>query len=162
MKNRLNWFWAGTLLAVLNGIVFLVHVANRPIGASTTYPYLADILAGLKNNAYFLKIQTPGHWEFIFLIGAFLAGLVASLIFGDFKLASVHERWEKYKGSSSLKRLVWAFVGGFVLIFGARMAGGCTSGHILSGGMQMAVSSLVFGLFVVVGLLVTGKIFYRK
>lgn len=162
MKNRLNWFWAGTLLAALNAVVFWVHVANRPIGASTTYPYLADIFAGLKKNPYFLKIQTPGHWEFIFLIGAFVAGLVASLIFGDFKLTAVHARWTKYKGTSSGKRLLWAFFGGFILIFGARMAGGCTSGHILSGGMQMAISSLIFGLFVVVGVLVTGKIFYRK
>ncbi|NOY79023.1 MAG: YeeE/YedE family protein [Calditrichaeota bacterium] len=162
MKNRLSWFGAGVLLAVLNLIVFARVVTNRPIGASTTYPYLADLLAGLKNSAYFLKIQTPGHWEMIFLLGAFLAGLVASLAFGDFKLTSIHERWKKHKGDSSAVRLIWAFVGGFILIFGARMAGGCTSGHILSGGMQMAVSSLVFGLFVVVGLIVTGKIFYKK
>jgi len=47
------------------------------------------------------------------------------------------------------------------LIFGARMAGGCTSGHVLSGGMQLAVSSLVFAAFVFGGLLLTGKYFYR-
>jgi uncharacterized membrane protein YedE/YeeE len=41
------------------------------------------------------------------------------------------------------------------------MAGGCTSGHILSGGMQMAVSSLVFGFFVFAAFLVTGKLFYK-
>jgi hypothetical protein len=41
------------------------------------------------------------------------------------------------------------------------MAGGCTSGHILSGGMQLSVSSLVFAVFVFAGLLLTGKYFYR-
>jgi uncharacterized membrane protein YedE/YeeE len=42
------------------------------------------------------------------------------------------------------------------------MAGGCTSGHILSGGMQFALSSFVFAIFVFAGLLITGKIFYEK
>jgi hypothetical protein len=41
------------------------------------------------------------------------------------------------------------------------MAGGCTSGHVLSGGMQLAVSSLVFAIFVFAGLLLTGRFFYQ-
>jgi len=68
----------------------------------------------------------------------------------------------KYKGNSVPKRLIWSFVGGFILIIGARMAGGCTSGHILSGGMQLSVSSLVFAVFVFAGLLVAGKYFYKQ
>ena len=36
------------------------------------------------------------------------------------------------------------FLGGAVLLFGARLAGGCTSGHSLSGGLQLAVSSWIF------------------
>jgi len=81
-----------------------------------------------------MKIQKPGNWELIFLSGAFLA----------------------------VKRVVWSFIGGFLLITGARMAGGCTSGHILSGGMQLAASSLLFAVFVFAGLLITGKVFYKK
>jgi hypothetical protein len=42
------------------------------------------------------------------------------------------------------------------------MAGGCTSGHILSGGMQLSLSSLIFAVFVFTGLLITGKLFYSK
>ena len=52
-------------------------------------------------------------------------------------------------------------VDALISIIGARMAGGCTSGHILSGGMQLAVSSLVFAAFVFSGLLLTGKYFYK-
>ncbi len=156
-----KWIYSGIALAVLNAFVFLGSVANRPIGASTTYPYLADYLSGLTQNPYYLKIQTPGHWEFIFLTGAFLAGLVISLIKKDFQLRLIFSNWQHYKGVNSAVRIIWALVGGFILIFGARMAGGCTSGHILSGGMQLAVSSLVFALFVFMGLLITGKLFYR-
>ncbi len=161
IKNK-KWLVTGIALAILNSIVFLTGVANRPIGASTTYPYVADLMSGITTNEYFSKIQTPGHWELIFLAGAFLAGIIISLIRKDFKITLIHSNWEKYKGTSKINRAVWAAIGGFILIFGARMAGGCTSGHVISGGMQLAVSSLVFAVFVFIGLLVTGRLFYGK
>lgn len=158
----LKWLTAGILLAILNLVIFLTAITNRPIGASTSYPYVGDVLAGITENDYFTKIKGPGSWELIFLAGAFLSGLLLSLFRGDFKFKLIYENWKLYKGNSSLNRIVWAFMGGFILIFGARMAGGCTSGHIISGGMQLAVSSLVFGVFVFTGLLLTGRLFYVK
>lgn len=165
-KNRpgLNyrWLYSSIGIAILNSIVFLKAVSNRPIGASTSYPYVADKIMGFTHNAYFTKVKTPGHWELIFLAGALLAGLIFSLIRKDFKITVIHSRWAAAKGTSVSKRLMWAFFGGFILLFGARMAGGCTSGHIISGGMQMAVSSLVFGIVVFSAFVVTGKLFYKK
>jgi uncharacterized membrane protein YedE/YeeE len=162
-KNQSKkWISAGIALAILNLIVFSSAVTNRPIGASTTFPYVADLLTGLTNNDYYKAIQTPGNWELIFLVGAFIAGVVISLIRKDFKLILIHDNWKKYKGNSKTKRVIWSFVGGFILLFGARMAGGCTSGHILSGGMQFAFSSLFFSVFVFAGLLITGKLFYKS
>ncbi len=155
-----KWFVSGIGLAILNAIIFYAY--NRPIGASTTYPYLADLLTGTISNDYFTKIQKPGNWELIFLTGAFLAGLIISLIRKDFKLTLIHSNWKRYKGSSITKRIIWSFIGGFLIIFGARMAGGCTSGHVISGGMQLSVSSLLFALFVFAGLLITGRVFYKK
>lgn len=162
-KNKdKKWIYSGIALAILSVIVFSSSVTNRPIGASTTFPYFGDLIAGLTNNDYFKKIQTPGNWELIFLTGAFIAGLIISIIKKDFKITLLHENWIKYKGSSSQKRIIWSFAGGFILIFGARMAGGCTSGHILSGGMQIAFSSLTFAIFVFIGLLAMGKLFYKN
>ena len=159
-KNK-KWVISGIALALLEVLVFLKTTTNRPVGASTSYPYVADLLTGATHNDYFSKVQKPGHWELIFLAGAFLAGLIISLIKKDFRFTLVHNRWEKHKGTSPLKRIIWSFTGGFILIFGARMAGGCTSGHILSGGMQLAISSLAFAVFVFAGLLITGKVFYK-
>lgn len=160
-KNQ-KWIYSGIALAVLNAIVFATAFTNRPIGASTSYPYVADVITGFTDNDYFEKIKTPGNWELIFLSGAFLAALVISMIKKEFKFTLIHSSWKEYHGESKGKRIFWAFIGGFILIYGARMAGGCTSGHILSGGMQLAMSSLVFGVFVFAGLLITGKLFYRK
>jgi len=158
----MKWLYSGIALGILNPIVFLNVVSGRPIGASTTFPYVGDLLAGMTDNSYFEKITKPGLWELYFLIGALLAGLIFSLAKGEFRLTMVHKTWEEFKGSSSATRAMWAFFGGFILVFGARMAGGCTSGHIVSGGMQLAFSSLVFGVFVFAGLLLTGKFFYKK
>ncbi|MEZ4874886.1 MAG: YeeE/YedE thiosulfate transporter family protein [Flavobacteriaceae bacterium] len=157
-----RWIVSGMGLGLLNTIVFSSFVADRPIGASTTYPYAGDVLANMTQNEYFTKIETSGHWELMFLLGAFVSGVVWSLVRKDFRFTLLHENWKKHKGNSALQRVVWAFIGGFLLIMGARMAGGCTSGHILSGGMQWALSSLTFALFTFVGLLVTGKFFYSK
>ncbi len=157
-----RWLVAGMALAVLNVFVFSKYGSNRPIGASTSYPYLGDLLTGITQTDYFPKIEKPGRWELIFLSGAFLAGLIFSMAKRTFRLQLIHENWKKYKGNSKLKRSIWALVGGFILIFGARMAGGCTSGHVISGGMQLAISSLLFGVVVFGSLLITGKLFYKK
>ena len=160
-KSDYKWLYAGIALAILNSIVLLTAVADRPLGASTTYPYLAGLLTGNTQNEYFNKIQGAGNWELYLLAGAFLSGVIISLIRKEFKITIIHSNWRKYKGNSVPKRLFWSFIGGFILLFGARMAGGCTSGHILSGGMQLSASSFLFALFVFTGLLLTGKFFYK-
>ena len=157
-----KWLYSGIGLAILSAIIFLTSTSNRPIGASTFYPYFADLITGATNNDYFAKIEKSGSWQLIFLSGAFLAGLLLSLIKKEFKITLIHSHWEKLKGVSKPKRIIWAFIGGFILIIGARMTGGCTSGHILSGGMQLAISSLTFTVFVFTGLILTGKFFYHK
>jgi uncharacterized membrane protein YedE/YeeE len=157
-----TWIFAGVALAVLNCIIFLKVGMDRQLGASTAFPYLANLISGNTDNEYFTKSIKPGSWELIFLGGAMLAGLVISLIRKDFKIRLIHSNWERYKGNNAGKRILWAMFGGFILIFGARMAGGCTSGHVISGGMQLAVSSMIFAIFVFAGLLITGRLFYNK
>lgn len=158
-RNR-RWVVTGLGLAILSAITMLEVTSNRPIGASTSYPYLIDEVANTTGNEYFRSINVPGQWEMVFLFGAFLSGLVLSLWRKDFKIRLIHTRWKEYKGDSAAKRIFWSLIGGFLLIFGARMAGGCTSGHILSGGMQLAMSSLIFAAFVFISLILTGKLFY--
>jgi membrane protein implicated in regulation of membrane protease activity len=58
--------------------------------------------------------------------------------------------------------LAYSFLGGFVLILGARIADGCASGHILSGNMEMAVSSFVFAICVALSYFIFTKYFYKK
>jgi uncharacterized membrane protein YedE/YeeE len=153
-------FMIGSVIGLLNVVVTNIYVADRPIGASTSYPYLAGVLFDLQNATYFQEIYKAGSWELFFLIGAFIGALIGALLFKHFKAQTVPDLWRELKGPSKLKRICWAFLGGFILILGARLADGCTSGHILSGGMELAVSSLVFAAFVLISLLITAKYFY--
>lgn len=157
-----KWLFTGIGLAILNAVLFLPAVANKGMGASTLFPYLGDLISGVTDNAYFEKISGSGTSQIYFLGGALLSGLIMSLIQKRFKITLIHDNWKKYKNSSSLSRIIWAFLGGFILIFGARVAGGCTSGHVITGGMQLAIGSLVFAAFTFAGLLLTGRVFYRS
>ena len=161
-RKPLSWLSTGILLGVLNVIAAHVLMSHRLIGASTAYPYVSGLLTGLGDAPYMQKIAEPGSWEMYFLFGALVGGFLASVISKDFKVRLIPGRWQEVKGQSKPKRIFWAFSGGFLLLLGARLAGGCTSGHILSGGMQLAISSLVFGAVVVVSFLITGRFFYRR
>ncbi len=156
-----NWLFSGLALAILTSTIFLTSTTNRVLGASGFYPYFGDLITGLTENEYYKSIAASGKWEMFFLTGSFFSGVVISLIKKDFRLILIHSNWKEFKGDSKLKRIVWAFIGGFLLIVGARLAGGCTSGHIISGGMQLAVSSYLFAIIVFGAFLLTGKYFYR-
>ncbi|MFT7685168.1 MAG: putative membrane protein YedE/YeeE [Candidatus Azotimanducaceae bacterium] len=53
---------------------------------------------------------------------------------------SMTPMWRAKFGPSEAKRYSASLAGGFLLLFGARLAGGCTSGHMISGISQLAVS----------------------
>ena len=158
----LKWVVSGLGFALLNVLVFHHQISNRVIGASSTYPYLGDLLTGQQSSDYFATISGSGKWESWFLLGALLAGFLMAVIQKRFSFTLIHANWKQYKNNNKTSRLIWAFVGGFLLLIGARFAGGCTSGHVISGGMQLAASSLMFAVFVFAGLLITGRLFYRS
>lgn len=159
-KKSFDWFSAGVILGILAAVV---PVATKYfIGASAGFAYLAALITGFGSEPYIQRIARAGTWEIYFLIGTLIGALVSSVINRDFKIQLIPERWREAKGSSKKRRMFWAFSGGFLIIFGARLAGGCTSGHILSGGMQLAISGMVFGTIAIAAFLITGKLFYGR
>jgi uncharacterized protein len=160
--NNLKWLFSGLGLAVLNSLMFMDITVGQPMSASSLFPWLGGHVFGLTGTEWFGKLNAAGNRLIFFLGGAMVAGFVFSMVRKEFKFTIIHSRWAYYKGNSTIKRLIFAFAGGFLLLFGARMAGGCTSGHVISGGMQIAFSSYLFAVFVFAGLLITGHLFYRK
>lgn len=168
MKKQLSWLKGGLLL----GTVFLVAVwLVKPAGVSTQFVILDGIVWNLlspnlitqndatlayeSSNAYLNKsggkyaslVANPMNYGFIFvlsmLVGGFVSGKLTKkkLSFEDKISPKV---WRDSFGSSARKRYAIAFFAGFLVLFGARLAGGCTSGHMMSGMMQTSLSGYLF------------------
>jgi uncharacterized membrane protein YedE/YeeE len=164
LKRRLPWWGGGILMALLLLFTFSIFGANRPIGASTYVPYFSGIIFGLdpQKYSYLKEIESAGAWEGVMLLGALFGGFITSVfITKSFRISFIPTAWKKYKNNSILSRLLWSFFAGFIMIIGARMAGGCTSGHFLSGMTQGAISSMIFGGVVMLSLVITGRLFYN-
>jgi uncharacterized membrane protein YedE/YeeE len=70
--------------------------------------------------------------------------------------------WTNRFGTSPARRWAVGLLGGILVGFGARLADGCTSGHGLSGGLQMAVSSWIFlGAMMLSGIVMARLVFRR-
>ncbi len=164
MKRRLPWWLGGILMALLLLFTFSIFGANRPLGASTYVPYFAGVLFNMdpQEYVYLQEVKNPGAWEGVMLLGSLVGGFITAVfITKSFRFSVMPTAWKAYKNNSVLSRLVWSFVAGFFLIIGARLAGGCTSGHFLSGMSQTAFSSMIFGGVVLISLVITGKLFYK-
>ena len=101
-------------------------------------------------NAYYGRYLNPDKgkvlfdWQFFLVVGLVLGAFVSAKLAGDHFKETVPALWEKRFGPSRPLRFAAAFLGGVIMLFGARMAGGCTSGHGISGGLQFAASSWLF------------------
>jgi uncharacterized membrane protein YedE/YeeE len=78
------------------------------------------------------------------VLGVFIGSFASSKLSGDRRHATVPPAWRTRFGSSATLRMAVAFVGGLVMMLGARLARGCTSGHGITGALQLAVSSWIF------------------
>ena len=82
--------------------------------------------------------------ETMLVIGLLIGGYLSAWLGKARTRAAAIEFVHAYE-TTTRRRYIGAFVGGFLLLFGARLAGGCTSGHIISGITQLAVSGMLFG-----------------
>jgi uncharacterized membrane protein YedE/YeeE len=82
----------------------------------------------------------------LFLGGIALGGFLSAILSGSFRAEMIPTVWRERFGGSVAKRLIAAFLGGILAMFGARLADGCTSGNGISGSLQLAVGGWTFFL----------------
>lgn len=166
-KPQWSPYIVGIGIGVLSCATF--YFMEKALGTSTSFVGAAGsgVCAiapdHVASNAYYLKeygakaggFKPIFDWQmaldFALVAGAFLAAWLG----GTFRKERVPSVWAERFGPSVAKRYAAAFIGGFILIFGARMAGGCTSGHGISGGLQLAVSSWTFFISMFISGIVT-------
>jgi uncharacterized protein len=166
-KGRWNPYMVGIGIGVLSWLAFAI--VNEPIGISTSLSSVSGLCATpvmgselVAKNAYWAKFPFKWNGGMLFLVGTFLGSMLSVLISGTFRLEKVPTTWAAHYGHSTAKRLIAAFLGGIIIMYGARMAGGCTSGHGISGSLQLALSSWAFFLTMFVSGALAALIFFRK
>ena len=130
--------------------------SGEAIGASSTYGKAAGFLTAhlsperFQKFKYFRENPPRIDWGTIFFLGALIGAFLSAYVSGDFRSRWLAPLWvDKFGPDSFGLRLITAFVGGAIMAFGARLAGGCTSGHGISGTMRLAPGSwlVFFALF---------------
>jgi uncharacterized protein len=146
--RRWSPYAAGTVIGILSWFTFVV--LEKPLGVSTAIARTAGMVENVvapghvAANPYFQKVPPVIDWEWMLVLGVALGALVSSRLSGDKPQGGVPELWRRRFGSSKARRYAVAFAGGVLLMIGARIAGGCTSGHGISGSLQLALSGWVF------------------
>ena len=138
---------AGAGIGVLTCFAFLL--SNRPIGCSTAF-VKARGLIGMAVDAkrteameYYREIPPRVDWPLMIIPGVIIGAFLAATLSGQFHLFWVPDLWGRTFGYSPAVRIVVALAGGILLGLGARWAGGCTSGHGISGSIQLSVASMI-------------------
>lgn len=124
---------------------------------------IETLLAGKKTGQmpYYQKFPPRVEWDWMLFLGIIPGALAASLLSDTFAWSRTPPLWGAAFGGAWAPRLAAAFAGGIMMGFASRWAGGCTSGHGISGSMQLALSSWlsVFSFFT--GGILTALLIYR-
>jgi uncharacterized membrane protein YedE/YeeE len=113
------------------------------------------------DKAYYKKFSPSIEWDWMLVLGMIIGGFISAMLSGQFHLEWVPPKWSVTFGNLPLVRWVVAFIGGIIMGIGARWAGGCTSGHGISGTLQLAISSWLAALCFFIGGILTAMLIFR-
>lgn len=162
------WYISGPLIGF---IMFLLLLIGKKFGMSSNLRTLCAVIGAGKTCNFFQFDWKTQRWNLVVVIGAmiggyiavnYLSGTIAPAITPEtidnlkslgFESAGDHYMpIELFEGNpfANIKQMVILLLGGLLVGFGARYAGGCTSGHAISGLSNLQIPSLiaVIGFFI--------------
>jgi len=160
------WKVLPAAMALAGIIVFIFASYGPPASSSGFVTFLKGVLSPLvpdyvATKQHYAMLPGPGSWLMAFVIGMAIGGFIAGRTF-SVPVRDVPQLWEKRFGKSRVKRFAATFAGGFLILFGARLAGGCTLGLFISGSTQLAISGLYFGIIIFAVSMLTARLVYGK
>jgi len=165
-SGKANPYVMGAAIGALSWIVFAV--ADDPLGITTALSAVAGLAAmpfagaaTVWHNAYWAQNAPSWSYGSLFLAGVIVGAFAAALLHRQIHLEAVPATWTARFGNSLTRRFVAAFAGGAFEMYGARLAGGCASGHGLSGTMQLALSSWVFTILMFATAVLAGSYLFN-
>lgn len=161
------WYVAGPLIGLL---VPLLLIFGKQLGVSSSFRHACA--ATLPANIPFLKYDWRTHsWNLVFVVGIILGGFIGSEFLSNSDSILLSEQTKETlstlnissEGSyipeqlfgwdffMTVKGFLFIVIGGFIIGFGTRYAGGCTSGHAIMGLSNLQIPSLITVIFFFVG-----------
>lgn len=145
----MDWmpYIAGAGIGVLSWFAFLL--SDKPLGCSTAYARTAGMIERLVigdrvlSQPFFKKTAPIIEWQWMLVLGIAIGAFISSVMNGEFAIVWVPSAFAAAFGTNVLLRIAVALAGGVLMGLGARWAGGCTSGHGISGSLQLSVASWV-------------------
>ncbi|HUF70926.1 MAG TPA: YeeE/YedE thiosulfate transporter family protein [Longimicrobiales bacterium] len=162
MSGTWPWYVAGPIIGIF--VPLLLLVGNRMLGISSNFRHICAIVAPGRNAFLTYDWKRSGLWNLVFVAGIFIGGLLAGTIFANPEtvigiseatradLAQlgitnfdglVPRELFNWRAILSPAGLLVLGVGGFLVGFGSRWAGGCTSGHAITGLADLQLASLI-------------------
>lgn len=155
----------GALIGVLS--MFTFYFSDKPLGASTAYARVAGLVGRLfarrhtdALHFYAEKKEPKIGWEVMLVTGIVVGAFLAAWTGGEITARWLPPMWVDRFGENVWLRLAVAFLGGGLMAFGARVAGGCTSGHGISGALQLSVGSWIALIGFFIGGLITAMLMF--
>ncbi|WP_223032792.1 YeeE/YedE family protein [Hanstruepera marina] len=162
------WYVSGPMIAL---IMFLLIMVEKRFGMSSNLRTMCSILGAGNKNEFFNFDWKSQRWNLVVVLGAVIGGFIASnfltpneaVLISESTVSNLQELGFESAGKtylptelfgvsalSDFKSLAILIIGGFLVGFGARYAGGCTSGHAISGLSNLQLPSLiaVVGFFI--------------
>ena len=162
------WYIAGPMIAI---VLLLINYFGRGFGVSTNLETFCTISGAGKASSYFKKDWKDRSWSLVFVLGIIIGGFLSSqylmatesIALNPETVSELSEIGFANAGQSylpteifsaenifSLKGFAILIVAGFLVGFGSRYAGGCTSGHAITGLSSLQLPSLlaVIGFFI--------------
>ena len=155
------WYIGGPLIAL---IMVLLLWAGGEFGVSQTLRITCSMLGAGKYSDFFRFDWKSQMWNMVFILGVIIGGFIATQWFDNPEpinlSAQTVERLQNYgiapesnemvplgifsfSSLLTLKGMIFILGGGFLVGFGTRWAGGCTSGHAISGLSNLQLPSLI-------------------
>lgn len=154
----------GALIGLLN--IIALRISNKPLAASTSYLKVSGMIRKIfqrekvQRNEYYTKKKIEVDWGVMLVIGIIIGSFFSANLSGDFQITLVPDMWASNFSPDFFPRFITALIGGVILGIGARWAGGCTSGHGISGASQLSIVSWMAAIAFFIGGIVTALIKY--
>lgn len=160
------WNWLPAAFALAGVILFIFATYGPPASSSGFVSTLKGLWSSIvpgyaQSHAHYRMIPGPGSWLFTFILGMAMGGFIGGRTFKK-PVVDVPSIWRSRFGDQAAKRFAATFLGGFLILFASRLAGGCTLGLFISGSTQLALSGLYFGVLIFGFAMLTARLVYGK